>query len=262
MGKDASPPSAPATPNYGQASSDAIYADLNTLPQRNAANTQSQIDAINTLGPVQRDYQIQSADAYTQAALDELNKYGSQFTQAQLKQLQEADPDGFALRQKLTQQALAGLAQGGGFDPGQKDLLDQNILAGQAQRGNIFGGSAIGQQALIEQQMSEALKQGRTANAQSVLGLAPVVTPTNPVAAGSAVPAYSMPTGLNPNPNAAAGGASFASALYGTQGNFNLQSTQLQQNAPNYWMQALGLLAGAGGQAGGALLRSQTGGLK
>lgn len=253
---NSTPPPAPATPNLGQSSRDAIYADLDTLPARNTANINSQLEAINKLGPANTAYQIQSADQYSQAGLDMLNKYGPQYASEQLKLQEQLDPRAFQVRQQLGDRVSSDLMLGGQLDPDSERVLQEQVRGAQAARGNILGGSAGGQEAYVKQQLSQGLRQQRMGNAQSFLGLTPVTQQggnvINPTAAASAVPSYATPTGVGPNPNAMGIGANFASSNYGTQMsgyNAGLGYSANMASQPNPWMQGLGLVAGIGSSA-------------
>lgn len=131
-------PAQPAAPDYGTANKTAIQTDISTLPLRNQINQAAQLgQSITYKDPVTGEEKtadftgMGSAAAAEQAAkiLGQTNadmqrqqlalrqELGVKNVQQTVDELKAADPQGYALRQQLTQQAAAGLGQTSSYAP-------------------------------------------------------------------------------------------------------------------------------------------------
>jgi len=193
----------PPDPSKGYAAG--IREDLAALPSRRL------IDAAAALGiPVdvllpgsrtpsrfdftglgQADYEAQYQDQLAQQLLDLQEDLGPEFVQQRLDELQAADPEGFAMRQRLwdsikgdLEQArsadrpaarelqdiiMAELAKGGELDPRSAEQVSQRVLGGQVARGNFMGNAAASEEAGALADATEAQRTQRQAEALAFL---------------------------------------------------------------------------------------------
>jgi hypothetical protein len=260
----------PDAPDYAAASREGVYADLETLPIRRQIEAAAKAGAKVTytdpatgkektadftgigdadLSRLQLDYGLESADKIAKASLDLESKYGEETIRQRLKELELADPEGFAIRKEMGAQVKADLEAGKGLDPETYAQVVEAQRAGQAARGNVMGQSSAAAEAFGVGEAGIRLYQQRLANA------AAFVSGTSPQAQFSQISgAQQGAVGFNPqamaggvgiNPNAGAAGASYA-----------LGATGLNQNAAAYnqapWQAFLGSIAGAGTEVGTA----------
>ena len=192
------------------------------------------------------EFGAEAADFMAKSMLDIQEKHGPGFIAQREKERRLADPTGAAVRDKLGEEALAGLDRGYELDPGMRREIDQGSLSHMAATGNILGsGSAV---QVGERRGDAAFRQyqQRLANAASFLsGTTPVAqfgqlsgaqqgaSPFNPMG---------IQQGLSLNPAAGAQGQQWAMNSYNQQMNYAAQQEPIGA-------QLLGMAAGIGGQA-------------
>lgn len=263
-------PGAPDAPDYAAANREAIMADIETLPLRKQIEAAAKMgESITYIDPEtgeektadftgfgdtdqmmqELEAQLSAADLIAKRTLEVQDKYGEQFIEARLKELEASDPEGFAIRKEMGSQALDELQLGYELPPGMESQITQAERAGQAARGNILGQSAGAAEALKVGDAAFRMRQQRLANAAAFLsgttpaaqfgaistaqaGAAPVITP-------------GVQQGVGLNTGAGAQGAQYAMQAYGQQ---SANALNWYQNNP--WTTMLGSLAGAGTQAG------------
>jgi len=263
-------PGAPDAPDYAAANREAIMADIETLPLRKKIEAAAALgQSITYTDPVsgeektadftgfgdvdqsmaEVEAQLAAADLIAEKTLEVQDKYGTQFIEARLKELEASDPEGFAVRREMGQQALDELQLGYELPPGMEEQVVQSERTGQAARGNILGQSAGAAEALKVGDAAFRMRQQRLANAAAFLsgqtpsaqfgaistaqaGAAPVVTP-------------GVQPGIGVNQNAGAQGANYAMSAYGQQ---SANAMNWYQNNP--WTTMLGSMSGAGMQFG------------
>jgi hypothetical protein len=246
----------PSPPNIAGATKAGIWTDIETLAVRklvanaakfgkkitltvpifNAAgeNTGSKDIAYDFAGSSDIDatradmeFGAEAADFMTKTMLDVQKKYGLDFVAQRKKELEASDPTGAAVRERLGEEALAGLERGYGLDPGMRREVDQASLGHMAATGNILGSGAAVQ--VGERRGDAAFRQyqQRLANAASFLsGTTPVAqfgqlsgaqqgaSPFNPMG---------IQQGIGLNPAAGAQGQQFAMNTYNQRMNYAAQ---------------------------------------
>ncbi len=253
--------SAPPAPDYAGANREAILTDLETLPQRLKTQQEAELGIGQFKGLGQKaqlqqmlDLYQQSAPAIAQQQIDLEKQLGPERIALARQELQQADPNRFALSEAFNKQALSDLSLGDQLSSDQMRNIQQQTRMAQTARGNIMGVNPSIQEAFAQSQYGQQLKAQRQGIAAQALGLGGAnnqfatiqgaqqgATQYNPVAPG-------LPFGVNPN--AGAMGAQFAAQNYGIAS----QNWATQLNQPNPWMTGLGMAAGLGGQLGGAAL--------
>ena len=126
MGK--STPAQPPAPDYSEATREGVYADIETLPTRRKIERAARLGESVTYADKDGqevtadftglgDVELTSEEArglaaiapeLSQAQLDNLITYGPQFIAAQREQMQQMDPEGFALREQFTSRLRGG----------------------------------------------------------------------------------------------------------------------------------------------------------
>jgi hypothetical protein len=172
--------------------------------------------------------------------------------------LQQSDPTGYAARQQLAGNVLQGLNEGSTLDPDFVTQLQQQIRGAQAARGNILGDAPANAENLYVGNAGLGLQQQRISNALSFVNsptLASQYAALSGAQNGSApfLPQAYPTSGITLNPNAAALGSQFAQGIYNGQNNaygsgLNYGSSiyNTNVNAPNPWLQGLGLASSTG----------------
>ena len=194
----------------------------------------------------------ESADAVAKSQLEVQQKYGLDFVDQRLAELERSDPIGFQARKEMGESILDELRQGSALTDEQRTQVTQAERAAQAARGNVFGSAPAAAEAMAVGDAGFRMKQQRLANAAAFLsGSTPVAqfgqisgaqagaSPFNPVA---------VQQGMTVNPNAGLQGQQFAQQSYGTQA--NIFSTQARTNPFNSL--ASGFLGTVGKGLGGA----------
>jgi hypothetical protein len=188
------------------------------------------------------DFQLESADKTAGAALGIQQKYGADYITQRLKELELSDPIGTQLRKDLGNSLSADL-NNGGLPAGLEEQVTQSERAGQAARGNIFGGAPAAAEALKVGDAAQRIKQQNYANVASFLsGTTPVAQFQSISGAQQGAAPYApqnIQQGIGVNPNAGAQGTAFAQQVYGQQ-----SSNALNQDSP--WGNLLNSISGAG----------------
>lgn len=174
----------PPDPSKGYAAG--VLADLETLPWRRilesaaTAGTPATINIpggrgtstpinVDFTGLGEGDYQAQYADSMAKQLLAMQEEFGPQFVEQRLHELQQSDPEGAAMRQRLwgaiqtdvadaskanrpvatdLQQLIESeLAKGGELDPVTASRVSQSVLGRQTALGNYSGNAATTQEA-------------------------------------------------------------------------------------------------------------------
>lgn len=252
------PPPAPAPPNYSQIANDVLQADINSLPQRNAIELQADKSNLAQLAPLQQQNQLDSALASANAALQVEKQYGPAFNALAQQELEQSDPTSYAARQQLANTILHGLNQGSSLDPNFVTQLQQQIRGAQAARGNILGDAPANAENLYVGNAALGLQQQRIGNALSYLN-SPTLASQYAALAGAqngTAPFAPQPfptTGVTLDPNDPSIASQYALGLYNGQNNaydagLNYASSvyHTNVNAPNPWLQGLGLATNTG----------------
>lgn len=226
---------------------------INSAIQSQPGLTSSNIGSLNSVASNNLGLQQQQAPAYAQTALNSLNVL---------------DPNATALRSQLEGSASQQLGLGTSLDPAYASQLQQSIRGAQSARGNSLGDAAGNAEALSLGSAGLAMQQQREGFANSVAGLGGIGAldsevpgignfGTNGMAAyngitpdlGLAGPTYGTQTQANANQAFGTEGSEYNAGLgYGA----NTYATAT--NAPNPWMQGLGLALGAGSALGAGAL--------
>jgi hypothetical protein len=252
------PPAAPLAPDYAAAANAAIQADINNLPQLNAAALQTDQANLAQLAPLQQQNQLNSALASANTALQVQQQYGPQFNALAQQVLQQSDPTGYAARQQLANAVLQGLNQGSSLDPDFVNQLQQQIRGAQAARGNILGDAPANAENLYIGNAALGLQQQRLNNALSYVNSPTLASQYAALSGAQNGPAPFAPqpfptTGVTVNPNDAALGTQYGLGVYNGQNsaydaglNYTSSLYHTNVNAPNPWLQGLGLASNTG----------------
>jgi len=280
LGEEAPPaPPPPQQPNYAAANREAVQADIDTLPTRRRIDAAARLGTKvydpdtgkeydftglgdSALALSQAETNAASADLTAAKMLEIQRKYGSDFSSEALKQLEQADPEGFKARRSLAKQINDDLALGSSLTPEEEMMVEQQIRGGQAARGNILGPASTAQEVLGKTEFGQKLKQQRLSNASAYVFGSPLTAQYQTLSGAQQGAAPFQPTqsipGIGVNANAGAQGSQFASNIFATQGGMygsrlNYQVAANQQNAAaNPWLmgsQMAGTAAGAAAMA-------------
>lgn len=194
------------------------------------------------------EFGAEAADFMAKSMLDIQEKHGPGFIAQREKERRLADPTGAAVRDKLGEEALAGLDRGYELDPGMRREIDQGSLSHMAATGNILGsGSAV---QVGERRGDAAFRQyqQRLANAASFLSGTTPIAQFGQLSGAQAGASPFNPMGIQPgmslNPNAGAQGQQFAMNSYNQQMNY-------AANQQPIGYQLLGMAAGGAAGAFG-----------
>lgn len=224
---------APDPPDYGEASREAIEAEIANLPRR----YDTELKYRPKFAELDADAAALSATKMAEAMLEIEQEYGPEFTAEALKRLEESDPGHLEVRSALIEIAKEKLESPGKLSGEVLRETQQSVRRAQASRGNILGdGNAfieaqnVGDAAYRREQTdiatAAAILQGQTPQAQfsQISGAQSGAAPFVPMGSGPVI-----------NPNAGAQGAQFASRNYGTE---------MQGYVNNPWMEVLGVATG------------------
>lgn len=185
----------PQLPDYGQMSRDAVLASLQTYPQNYLVNAAAQLGVpVNVNGQTfdftglgDASNAAVMSDQMAQAMLDIQRNYGPQYVQERLRELQAADPQGYAARKQLFDQILAQaqsqpdrplasdlqnsinqqLANAGRLDPRMLQEAQQQARGSEVASGNFLGNAATEKEAGA---VVNAAQNSQNAVQQSALG--------------------------------------------------------------------------------------------
>jgi hypothetical protein len=186
--------SGPKAPDYADAATQAVYADLETYPLRYLTEAASKMGGKVTIDGKEYDFTglgtadnaAIMSDKMAQTLLDIQRDLGPEFVKQRIEELKLADPKGYAARQQLfdtiMRQAeenpnrplandlqnsiVAELKNAGRLDADMLDEVQQAVRGGQVGRGNYLGTAANAQEAgavvragegLRDQQQQQAL---------------------------------------------------------------------------------------------------------
>jgi hypothetical protein len=189
--------SAPKQPDYAASERAGVLAKANALPTQklieNAATTGGKVTVggktYDFTGLGEAEIQAKYADAMAQAALDIQREQGPAYIEQRNKELQLADPEGYAMRKKqfdsimaqlgqtpgtqdsiaLQDSVLKDLEKGGQLDPEVERQARQQILGQQVKRGNMRGQAAASQEAQGMTALSDSVKADRRSRAMQFL---------------------------------------------------------------------------------------------
>jgi hypothetical protein len=189
--------SAPKQPDYAASERAGVLAKANALPTQklieNAATTGGKVTVggktYDFTGLGEAEIQAKYADAMAQAALDIQREQGPAYIEQRNKELQLADPEGYAMRKKqfdsimaqlgqtpgtqdsiaLQDSVLKDLEKGGQLDPEVERQARQQVLGQQVKRGNMRGQAAASQEAQSMTALSDSVKADRRSRAMQFL---------------------------------------------------------------------------------------------
>jgi hypothetical protein len=182
-------------PDYGAAAREANESDIQTLPARKKLDRlarlgekglveykdkdgKSQVENVDfsgigdiDLSRANLDYYIESAGRISESMLEQSEEYGVRFVEQRRKELEAADPEGFAMRQEMGRKIMEG---------GEKHFMAaaKGAMAGtrgsQSARGNLFGNAPSMQEAMAVGDVGYRMYQQDLANMGSYgAGVAP-----------------------------------------------------------------------------------------
>lgn len=168
-------PETPETPDYAEAARQAVYADLETYPTRYLVDAAARSGQRVSVGGKEYDFtglgQADTvgamSDQMAQTLLEIQRGMGPQLIEQRLRQLQQADPEGYAARRQLfdqivadakanpdrpiaenLQQSIVGELQNAGrLDAKQTQEVQNQVRNSQVGKGNYLGNAAIAQEA-------------------------------------------------------------------------------------------------------------------
>jgi len=227
------------------------------LPEFNRLNLEQQRAAYGTA--------LDAADEGERRRLGLELEYRPQFTESNITAQEEAyrralgawreeNPEASAAKQRLVQELMAGVGEGGELTAPQRRRVEQNVRGAQAARGNILGDAAGFDEALAVSGYGEDLQRGRRAELMGFLQGEQGMTPNfGSGAYAPNMPAFAATTAGGPNltpanltqssawnvtnPNAGAMGVAQANTRFD-------QGMQIA-NQPNPWLEGLGMVGGA-----------------
>lgn len=265
----------PDPPNYAEATREGILTDIETLPLRRSIEQAAKFGVkieykdpstgemktadFSGMGDVDMsrkllEFGVESSDKLAAAQLEQSQKYGLDYIAQRRKELEAADPEGFAIREKLGTSVLDDLMAGKTLDAATRGEVIETERAGQAARGNILGSSSAAAEGMEVGNAGYRLWQQRLANAASFLG------GTTPTAQFSGL--AGAQTGASPfNPQGAASGTTinpqagaqgWQAATQTWQMNFAKNAYEQQNNVWNKLFDTFNsMLVSAAGSAGG-----------
>ena len=227
-------PDAPETPDYAAANKEGIFTDIETLEVRKkieaAAKLGTKVTYIDPrtgtektadfsgFGDVDQSrgqlaFASESGDAMAKAALDAQKKYGLDYIAQRDKELQAADPVGYALRKKMGEDITAD-GFGTNLSAAQQQQVTQAERGAQAARGNIFGGAPAAAEAMAVGDAGFRMRQQRLANASAFLAGTTPIAQFGQISGAQQGASQFNPQGIQGgtglNPNAGQMGTNFA----------------------------------------------------
>ena len=263
---------APPPRDYGQETRDTLQAQVDLAPELFASESkyrpqyadlerrmmleQMGVDpSKGLLQAYEEDFapsMVRQKAATVKGDIDMLKEFGPELLQAQ----RDADPLADSLRQGIMDSAAEDLAAGMGLTETEQRDLDQQVLAGAADRGMEGQGSTFGD--MISQRLSanRGIKQQRMSNAANAYRLAPTDALFALTGRASSTPGQAMAQfgsggfALNSSPGIFNPESNYAGNL-ATQ-NYQGQMDANAASASNAAGMTAGLLGGLGAAAGGA----------
>ena len=175
----------PEDPDYAAAARETAVADIETLEAR------KKIDRLSRLGEkglveykdkhgkskvtevdftdigdidlsrANLDYYLESADKISEGMLEQSEKFGVRFVEQRRKELEAADPEGFAMRQEMGRRIMEGGEKH--FTAAAKEAM-LGARGSQAARGNLFGNAPSIQEAMAVGDVGYRMYQQDLAN--------------------------------------------------------------------------------------------------
>lgn len=259
----------PPPPDQVEATRAAYDADIQSLPARKKIEAGAKMGKLVTwkdrnglehtsdfrgFGDIDQsreelDFLFETAHKSAEEQLAIQKEFGGQYVEQRLKELEQSDPIGHAVRQQMGEMAKADLDAGYDLDEGLRNQVTQGVRGAQAARGNILGNAPAAAEGFAVGDAAIRLRQQRLSNAASFLsGIAPVAqfgAISGAQQGASPFAPLGIQQGIGGNPNAGAQGLSFAA------NNYNTASANARASQEN----SIGgtLLGAAGGIAMGAL---------
>lgn len=174
---------------------------------------------------------LNSADTLAAGNLDLQRKYAPGYADLQLQLGRQIDPNGAATYDELGKQVLANLRMGNTLNDQERQQVQQNTMAAQSARGNLWGSAAAYEDALNTGHAATARGLQRQNQAMAFL------TGADPIL-GEGIPLnYSAPD---------SGGTSYAQlrGFGADQASLQQQAAMSNANATNPWLQAIGQVGG------------------
>jgi len=198
-----STPAPPEAPDYGEATREGIYADIETLPVRRRLERGARLgELVNYVDPKTGedrvadftglgDVDLTAAEArglaaivpeLTQAQLDNLVTFGPQFVKAQREQMAQVDPEGFALREEFggrlrggerTAEELVGGIPVPGYEEVSAPTLSDSGVASEGRsllEEQVFGNLAMDNRLtnVQAQQLEQGVRRAASARGQAL----------------------------------------------------------------------------------------------
>lgn len=256
MGEQSQPsqPATPVVPKFGKSIKQGIEAYAEELPTLYASQAEWGPQFLNLkLADI-----AATSDANAASALDVAETYGARFVQNQLALKELADPIGMALRKELGMELQDQLALGTDLPEDLQHEIIQQFRMGREERGGGFGDEDSILEAMTVGRAGLELQDRRQRMAAAFLGLPTPESSFAPVSAASrgAAPFMPMTADAMIDPNAGRYAAEFAQTS--TSRNFQWAEHMYDNTlnwgleAPDYWMEGLGMVAGIIGQVGGS----------
>lgn len=219
--------STPKAPDYGQASREAIEAEIANLPAR--YNTELKYQPL--FAQLETEQAASTARTMAETLLGINRDLGPEYTQLALDQLEQSNPEGMALRRRMFGIANDELDNLGHLTDAERREAEQSVRKAQASRGNVLGDGAAFVEAMEVGDAGYRKKQQQLATAGAIMsGQTPTAQFSDISGAQQgAAPFMPVSTGAVLNPNTGANGANFAANIYSTQA-----------QTANPWMEALG----------------------
>ena len=263
----------PAEPDAGEAYRATIDADMSTFETRKKLESGAKMGKVvkwkdqnglehtsdfTGFGDIDQSreelqFMFEAGHETAKEVLEIQKEFGGQYVEQRLKELEQSDPIGHAVRQQLGEMAKADLDAGYDLDEGLRNQVTQGVRGAQAARGNILGNAPAAAEGFAVGDAAIRLRQQRLSNAASFLsGIAPVAqfgAISGAQQGASPFAPMGIQQGIGQNPNAGAQGLSFASNNYATA---SANARASQENSIG------GTLLGA---AGGIAMGALTGGI-
>ena len=188
----------PEPPNYAAQAVEGTRADLENYPFRYQIEALSRMGGKATINGKEYDFTglgdsdnaAAMSDQMAQALLDIQRNYGAGFVDQRLRELERADPAGYAARRQLFDRIRAGatetpdrpladslqseinaeLSKGGALDSRQLEEVQQGVRGKQVSRGITLGNAAINEEGKAVASAGETVRAGRQQSALDYLG--------------------------------------------------------------------------------------------
>ena len=188
----------PSVPDYAEAAREGIVADVTNFPFRYQIEALARMGGRAVIGGQEHDFTglgdadnaAVMSDEMAQALLDIQRNYGAAFVEQRLKELERADPAGYAARRQLFERIKAGaaaspdrplaeslqaeinaeLTKGGALDKRQLEEVQQGVRGKQISRGITLGNAAINEEGKAVATAGETMRSQRQQSGLNYLG--------------------------------------------------------------------------------------------